>query len=61
MRPLTVFFRRQSLFSAGESSDDVGYPALPMDVALAKAWITSLEYTRVHLSSTIRQWNTKFY
>ena len=40
---------------------DVGYPALPMDVALAKAWITSLEYVRHHISPKIQQWKTKVY
>lgn len=40
---------------------DVGYPALPMDVSLAKALIASIEYVRYHLSPLIHQWQTKFY
>ncbi len=40
---------------------DVGYPALPMDVFLAKAFIGSVEYVRHHISPTIHQWKTKLY
>lgn len=40
---------------------DVGYPALPMDVSVAKAFIGSIEYVRHHLSSTVNNWNTKIY
>ncbi|MBZ4188921.1 TonB-dependent receptor plug domain-containing protein [Niabella beijingensis] len=40
---------------------DVGYPALPMDVSLAKALIGSVSYTRHHISRQIKQWQTKFY
>lgn len=40
---------------------DVGYPALPMDVSLARAVIASVEYIRHHISPTIAQWKTKFY
>lgn len=40
---------------------NVGYPALPMDVALAKALMGSVEYTRHHLSDKIDQWQTKVY
>ena len=40
---------------------DVGYPALPMDVSLAKALIGSVSYTRHHISPLIYQWQTKVY
>lgn len=40
---------------------NVGYPALTMDVGLAKAFIGSLAYTRRHLSSSIHEWQTKVY
>ncbi len=40
---------------------NVGYPALPMDVALAKAFIGSVEYVRHHVSPSITQWQTKLY
>lgn len=40
---------------------DVGYPALPMDVSLAKAIIASVEYVRHHISPAIAQWKSKLY
>ena len=40
---------------------DVGYPALPMDVSLAKAIITSLSYDRKNISEFINNWETKIY
>lgn len=40
---------------------NVGYPALPMDVSLAKALIGSVEYVRLHLSPHIHKWETKLY
>ena len=40
---------------------DVGYPALPMDVSLAKAFIGSLEYVSLHLSDNLHRWETKLY
>lgn len=40
---------------------DLGYPALPMDVAQAKAIIVSVEYMRHHISPSIAQWKTKLY
>ncbi len=40
---------------------NVGYPALPMDVSLAKAFIGSVQYDR-HLGSTlVDYWQTKLY
>lgn len=40
---------------------DVGYPALPMDVALAEAFISSLEYVQENISPLIHHWETKLY
>lgn len=40
---------------------NIGYPALPMDVSSARAFIGSLEYIRHHLSPDIGLWKTKFY
>ncbi len=40
---------------------DIGYPALPMDVSLAEAIITSLKYEYIPLNSTIKHWETKIY
>ncbi|NGY36064.1 TonB-dependent receptor [Flavobacterium sp. XN-5] len=40
---------------------NVGYPALPMDVSLAKALITSLKYEYVPQDSSIKNWETKVY
>lgn len=44
-----------------DHATNVGYPALPMDVSLAKAFIGSLEYARHHISPVINQWQTKLY
>ena len=38
---------------------DVGYPALPMDVSLAEAVITSLQYKRTFASNSV--WESKVY
>src|SRR5690606_125165 len=40
---------------------NVGYPALPMDVSLAKAFIGAVEYVKHHISPAIHQWETKLY
>lgn len=40
---------------------NVGYTALPMDVAYAKAFIGSIEYSRHHFSEKIHEWKTKVY
>lgn len=40
---------------------NIGYPALPMDVSSARAFIGSLEYVRHHLSPGIGLWKTKVY
>lgn len=40
---------------------NVGYPALPMDVATARAFIGSVEYMRHHITPSILLWKTKVY
>ncbi|MFG4003811.1 TonB-dependent receptor [Flavobacterium aquidurense] len=44
-----------------DKATDVGYPALPMDVTLAKATITSLRYSYTPVSSYFLNWETKVY
>jgi iron complex outermembrane receptor protein len=42
-------------------ASNVGYPALPMDVKLAKGLITSLNYTKEEFSDFFSKWETKVY
>jgi len=44
-----------------DKATNVGYPALPMDVSLALALITSLKFEYVPKSSKIANWETKIY
>ncbi len=44
-----------------DKATNVGYPALPMDVSLAEALITSVQYKYVPESSIIENWETKMY
>lgn len=44
-----------------DKATDVGYPALPMDVSLAEAVITSLNYQMVPKSELFTSWDTKIY
>lgn len=45
-----------------DKATDVGYPALPMDVSLAEALITSVSYKyQPHCCSDIQSWETKAY
>jgi len=44
-----------------DKATDVGYPALPMDVSLAEALITSLKFEYVPKLSKIENWETKIY
>jgi iron complex outermembrane receptor protein len=44
-----------------DEANDVGYPALPMDVSLARAIIGSVKYEHHQLSETIEHWETKVY
>ncbi|HRP89939.1 MAG TPA: hypothetical protein PKX92_07865 [Edaphocola sp.] len=40
---------------------DVGYPALPMDVALAEAIMASVKFQKHHISTNIHHWESKLY
>ncbi|WP_104734140.1 TonB-copper family protein [Hanstruepera ponticola] len=44
-----------------DKATDVGYPALPMDVSLAEALITSLTHTYKSDSTFIKNWESKLY
>ncbi|RSK39285.1 TonB-copper family protein [Mangrovimonas spongiae] len=44
-----------------DKATNVGYPALPMDVSLAEALITSLTHTFKNDSTFINSWETKLY
>ncbi len=44
-----------------DKASNVGYPALPMDVSLARAYIGSLQYNYRNLSASIYNWETKIY
>ena len=44
-----------------DQANDVGYPALPMDLWLSRAIITSAAYKRLFEDGLIRVWDTKLY
>jgi iron complex outermembrane receptor protein len=44
-----------------DKATDVGYPGLPMDVSLAKALISSLQYRYRNISKHLHLWETKVY
>lgn len=44
-----------------DKATNVGYPALPMDVSLAEAFIGSLKYRLVPVSDYLTGWETKIY
>ena len=44
-----------------DKATDVGYPALPMDVSLAEALITSVKLDYKPVSENIENWETKLY
>ena len=44
-----------------DEANDVGYPALPMDVSLARAYICSLEYISNPEDEFYKEWKTKIY
>ncbi len=44
-----------------DEARDVGYPALPMDVSLAKAIIASVSYRHKNISSTLKETEIKLY
>ena len=58
------FLNKRNLVEAAviyDKATDVGYPALPMDVSLAKALIASVKYEHLPVSKTIENWETKLY
>jgi iron complex outermembrane receptor protein len=44
-----------------DEANDVGYPALTMDVSLARAIITSISWTQDSISKNVTDWETKAY
>lgn len=44
-----------------DEARDVGYPALPMDVSLARAFIASVEYLKLPETKKLSEWKTKIY
>jgi iron complex outermembrane receptor protein len=44
-----------------DRANDVGYPALPMDVSLARAVIGSVAYEHFNVNTEIDRWETKLY
>ncbi len=44
-----------------DEARDVGYPALPMDVSLARAFIGSVSWVQTDLIGGFEQWETKLY
>jgi iron complex outermembrane receptor protein len=44
-----------------DKANDVGYPALPMDVSLARAMISAVAYEHIDLNTEIDKWETKLY
>lgn len=57
-------FNQNKLLEASviyDKATDIGYPALPMDVSLAEALITSVKYVVIPQSSLWKDWETKMY
>lgn len=44
-----------------DEAHDVGYPALPMDVSLARAFIGSISWIQTEFIGELTHWETKFY
>ncbi len=44
-----------------DKATNIGYPALPMDVAVAEAIITALKFDYLPIVSPIKKWETKLY
>jgi iron complex outermembrane receptor protein len=44
-----------------DEAHDVGYPALPMDVSLARAFIGSISWIQPEFIGALTHWETKFY
>lgn len=61
---LGYFLDKKNLIEASviyDRATDVGYPALPMDVSLAQALITSIKYEYLPQSEIFEKWETKWY
>lgn len=59
-----TFLNHQNLIEASviyDKATDVGYPALPMDVSLAEAFISSIKHEWKPISATLESWETKLY
>lgn len=59
-----VKFGKNKLLEASviyDKATDVGYPALPMDVSLAEAIITSIKFEMLPKSNFFKNWETKIY
>ncbi len=59
-----VNFKKSRMLEGSLIYDDasnVGYPALPMDVKSARAWIGSLTYKKEKVSDVISLWESKMY
>lgn len=57
-------FHQNKLLEASiiyDKATDVGYPALPMDVSLAEALITSVKYLVIPKNPWLKDWETKVY
>lgn len=57
-------FSKNKLIEASviyDKATDVGYPALPMDVSLAEALITSVKYLVIPKNKWLKDWETKLY
>lgn len=44
-----------------DNAVNIGYPALPMDVALARAYIASVQHSASYINSFIDEWTTRVY
>ena len=44
-----------------DQAKDVGYPGLPMDLGLSRAFITSLSYKQLFEEGLVKSWDTKLY
>lgn len=44
-----------------DQANNVGFPALPMDLWLSRAIITSVAYKQLFTESTVKAWDTKLY
>lgn len=59
-----VLFHKNKIIEASviyDKATNVGYPALPMDVSLAEALITSFKFDYLPKAKTLKDWETKLY